>query len=66
MLTGKLYGETITANTMIGLKRKASIVANRQYNPIDEMEATDGKTTVTLYRINEKFPNNTIFRGEWR
>lgn len=66
MLNGKLYGETITAKTIRGLKRKASVIANRIYNPIDEMEATDGKTTVTLYRINEKFPNNTIFRGEWR
>ena len=66
MLTGTLYGKTITAKTFPALKRMASKVANNYFHVLDEMEVSDGKNTCTLYRVNRKCPDNTIYRGSWR
>ena len=37
-MTATVYGHTIRAHTMTALKRKATMVANGFFNPIDEMQ----------------------------
>lgn len=70
MFTGIIYGKTITAESLTVLMRKASIIANGFFNPIDEMTVTHshiGKSKPLVYRrINKKYPNNTISRGQWK
>lgn len=60
------------ADTMTELKRKASYMANGNFNAIDELLVreynTDTKEQVrefNMTRINKKYPNNTIKRGVW-
>ena len=63
--TASIYGETIQANTAADLKRKASIIANRRFNVIDEMVVSFDGMSVTLRRFNIKTPWNTITRDKW-
>lgn len=67
-MTATLYGRTVKANTITGLKRKASAVANGYFNPVDEMVVCCGPNNQesTYMRINRTMPNNTIVRGQWR
>ena len=65
-LVATIYGETIRALSMTELKRKASAIANRRFNPIDYMDIiVDGKVA-HFTRINQVTPWNTITRGVWR
>ena len=66
MFTGTLYGKMITAKTVPALKRMASKIANNYFHILDEMEVSDGENTCTFYRVNRKYPNNTICRGDWK
>lgn len=63
--TATIYGETIQANTTADLKRKASIIANRRYNAVDEMAVSFDGMSVTLRRFNILTPWNTITRDKW-
>lgn len=63
--TATIYGETIQANTATDLKRKASIIANRRYNAVDEMAVSFDGMSVTLRRFNILTPWNTITRDKW-
>ena len=65
MFTAEIYGQTITADSMTALKRKASRIANNYFNPIDTMKVSREGLEVTFHRINKKCPNNTIVRGQW-
>lgn len=59
----------IHANNVRDLKRKASILCNRRYSPVDEMLVymAFGKDANCRYtRINKVYPNNTITRGTWK
>lgn len=69
MFTAIIYKHTITAKTLRGLKMLASKIANRCYNPIDEMQVTNDLFPDRIYkmvRINKKCPNNTITYGQWK
>lgn len=72
MFTAKIYGREIKANTLKGIKAKASRIANDYWKPIDEMEVihTDSEgrevTRTKWVRINKKCPNNTITYGQWK
>ena len=37
-MTATVYGQTIQAHTMTTLKRKATMIANGLFNPVDEMQ----------------------------
>lgn len=71
-MLGIVYGQEVQANTLTGLKRKATSVANRYYNAVDELTVlmnTDtgyGAVKLVLTRTNKKSPNNEIRRGQWR
>lgn len=66
--SGGKYLETVEANTISTLKRKASLSCNHCYNSYDEMAVEDTETgnCFMLTRINKKSPNNTIVFGSWR
>ena len=74
MFTTTIYGKQIQAKTLKGLKCKASKIANRYHNTIDEMVVTISEkvqgfpnpATFKLTRINKKSPNNTIVYGQWK
>lgn len=67
-MTATVYGQTVQAHTITSLKRKASMIANGYFNPIDEMQVCYGPENkmLTYTRINRKTPDNTICRGQWR
>ncbi len=67
-MTATLYGKTVQAHTITSLKRKATMVANEFFNPIDEMQVCYGpeNMTLTYTRVNRKTPDNTIRRGQWK
>jgi hypothetical protein len=80
MFKAILYNKAVQSKTMTGLKREMSKVANGFNNAIDEavIQISDWKelckaagcehwidTTITMTRINKKYPNNTIKRGVW-
>ena len=66
MYYGKLYGQEISANTLTGLKAKASKIANKFNYVIDRMEVrTDQSSIVIFRRFNKVYPNNTIEYGDW-
>ena len=66
MYYGKLYGQEIRANTLAGLKAKASKIANKFNHVIDRMEVrTDQSSIVIFRRFNKVYPNNTIEYGDW-
>jgi hypothetical protein len=60
-----IYGKEIEARNMTELKRKASIIANGYFNPLDKMEVEFSGKSLQYLRFNTKCPNNTIQRGEW-
>lgn len=66
--SGGKYLETVEANTISTLKRKASLSCNHCYNFYDGMAVEDTETgnRFMLARINKKSPNNTIVFGSWR
>lgn len=67
MITAKLYGKEIQANTIKGIKCKATNIANDYWKPYDEMEATfESGRSVKYIRINKKCPNGTITYGQWK
>lgn len=69
MFYGEIYGKQIEANTLAGLKTKASRIANRLFNSYDKMIVTTddaGARPATFWRFNRKYPNNTIEYGEWK
>lgn len=50
--------------------RKATKLCNDHYNSVDRMylgyyDGDDFIGEIYLFRINKKFPNNTIVRGKW-
>lgn len=59
---GSLYGMTITAKTIMELKRKASEIANKEQAVIDRMAVTavfpKEKVDFCMYRYNTKTPWN--------
>lgn len=62
-----VYGQTITANTLQGIKCKASKIANAHWKSFDEMEVTmPCGHTFKYTRINRKCPDNTITYGQWK
>ena len=65
--SGGKYLETVEANKISILKRKASLSCNHCYNSYDEMAVEDTETgnCFMLTRINKKCPNNTIVFGSW-
>lgn len=74
MFKGTLYSggtliEDISANTFSELKKIASQKANAYNNAIDELvlDVADNRNVqgIKFMRINQKFPNNTIKRGNW-
>lgn len=67
LFSATIYGRAITGRTITEIKRKASIVANRNFRPCDTMIVTwDGCSSPLHYcRINQVAPNNTIKRGKW-
>lgn len=66
--SGGKYLETVEANTISTLKRKASLSCNHCYNFYDGMAVKDTETgsRFMLARINKKSPNNIIVFGSWR
>ena len=66
MVIGLLYDKKITANTLRGLKMKASKIANNYFNPIDVMKVYFEKKEFNFIRRNKVYPNNTIEYGKWR
>lgn len=66
--SGGSYIETVEANTISTLKRKASLSCNHYYNSYDEMavEDTEAGNCFMLTRINKRSPNNIIVFGSWR
>lgn len=72
MFTAKIYGKEIKANSLKGIKARASRIANLFYKPFDEMEVihTDSESGEVIrtkwVRINKKCPNNTITYGQWK
>ena len=66
--SGGKYLETVEANKISTLKRKASLCCNHCYNSYDEMavEDTEAGNSFILARINKKSPNNTIVFGSWK
>lgn len=57
----------VFSNSLIGLKRKASIIANNYCNSYDEMDVYfRGKKMFCLYRRNNKMPCGTWDAGKWR
>lgn len=60
----------VFANNFSTLKRLASEHANAIcYRVIDEMDVYDMKSSeklCSMTRINKKFPNNTMIRGQWK
>ena len=60
-----IYGQTIEAKSMSDLKRKASMIANRFCNTVDEMNVVGDGWELTMYRINKVTPWNTITYGGW-
>lgn len=67
MMRATINGIEITGKTIAEIKRKASTIANRNNNAIDEMivefeNLKEGK----FMRFNRKFPDNSIIRGQWR
>lgn len=70
MFKAKIYGKDIQANTLKGIKCKATKIANDYWKPYDEMEVIhtydNGKVVKTKWvRINNKCPNGTITYGKW-
>ena len=65
--SGGKYLETVEANAISTLKRKASLSCNHCYNSYDEMAVEDTETgnCFMLTRINKKSPNNTIVFVSW-
>ena len=72
---GKVYsGGTlrgfVRGNSMTEVKRQASMLCNRYYHAIDEMELHRYKNkedgNIMFTRLNKKSPDNSIIRGKWR
>lgn len=67
------HDHKVKSATISGIKRRASRVANRDYNPVDIMYVTDDGSpgsplqgrTVRYTRINQKSPDGNIKRGTW-
>ena len=63
----KRMDREVFSNSLIGLKRKASIIANGYLNSYDEMDVYfRGKKMFCLYRKNNKMPCGIWTAGEWR
>lgn len=65
MLKATIYGHSIEANTLTGLKRKASRIANMFCNTIDEMIVETSIGPAKFSRFNMKTPWGTITYGRW-
>lgn len=65
MYEATIYNKTISAKTIAVLKRRASEVANKRFNPIDVMEVYADGVVYHFHRFNRVYPNNTIERGAW-
>ena len=68
--SGDTFVKFIETQSISTLKRLASIKCNNHYNTIDSMivEVYEGKmqsANIRLNRINRKYPNNIIERGQW-
>lgn len=58
----------IKARTLPALKAQASKICNKHCNSYDCMTVwkdNNLKERVTFFRINKKYPNNTIEYGDW-
>lgn len=67
---GIINGTPIESSSFLTLKAKASKVANKNFNAVDELlithvDGTDYENPIRIVRINKKYPNNTIERGKW-
>lgn len=65
-----IEGKKITAKSMAVLKRKASLIANNNFNAMDTFELTAyaGKRLekpLVFKRFNKLYPSNLIERGPW-
>ena len=67
--SGDVFLGTVQADSMVALKRKASLKCNGYFNVFDTMivhrannKEIDG---LKFTRVNRKCPNNTIIRGKW-
>lgn len=63
---GILYNHVVFGTSFSDLKRKASVVANGRWKPLDEMTVTtpDG-VTFTMFRSNMVCQNGTFVPGVW-
>lgn len=70
LYAGNLYLGIVAADTLPGLKRKASKKCNDHYAVMDNLFLyrinDQERKCVTLSRINKKSPNNRIVRGIWK
>lgn len=65
--TAKIYRRDIYADSMSGLKRQASIIANDMQQPVDEMMVFHPLYgSVKFIRINRKSPDGTFVPGKWK
>ena len=57
-------------NTFTEIKRKLSKEANKSFNVCDHarvyFEMWKDQVCLTFTRINKKYPNNIIERGQWK
>lgn len=64
-MVAEIYGQRIEAKSMIDLKRKASMIANRYCNSYDVMDVIADGFKIHLCRTNKVTPWNTITYGKW-
>lgn len=65
MWKATIYGQSIEANTITGLKRKASKIANVFNNSVDKMTVETNIGPAIFHRFNKKTPWGTITYGRW-
>lgn len=65
MWKATVHGRQIEANTLTGLKRKASAICNLFNNTFDEMIVETNIGPAKFTRFNKKTPWGTISYGRW-
>lgn len=65
--TTRIYGRDIYANSMFGLKRQASIIANDMKQSVDEMTVFHPLYgSAKFVRVNRKSPDGVFVPGKWK
>lgn len=65
--TARIYERDIYANSIAGLKRQASIIANDMKQPVDKMTVFHPLYgSAKFVRVNRKSPDGVFAPGKWK